>query len=38
MLDANEALARNSDPVGVRPAFRVPSGQTDVRNAVVVRD
>ena len=34
MLEANEALSRNSDTVGLRAAFRVPSGHTAVRNGV----
>jgi TolB-like protein len=35
MLDASEALGRNSDPVGLRAALKVPSGHTAVRNDVV---
>ena len=34
MLDANEALGRNSDLVGLRAAFWVPPGHTGVRNGV----
>jgi len=36
MLDASEALGRNSDPGGLRTAFTVPPGRTAVRNDVVV--
>jgi TolB-like protein len=35
MLDASEALGRNSDPGGLTTAFSVPPGHTAVRNGVV---
>jgi TolB-like protein len=35
MLDASEALGRNSDPGGLRAALSVPPGHTAVRNGVV---
>ncbi len=35
MLDASEALGRNSDPGGLRAAFTVPPGHTAVRNSVL---
>ncbi len=35
MLDASEALGRNSDPGGLRTAFGVPPGHSAVRNGVM---
>jgi len=35
MLDASEALGRNSDPGGLRAAFTPPARYTDARNSVL---